>query len=184
MNTQQRAAMQMALTTLEELKKNCTIWLESDDAAITALREALAQPQGEWVDLTDDDLMEVLCEMAASNVVNDSVFAKAVIAKFKEKNTPPIVPQGEPVACNPSPTCARHIEGMPVGTPIYAAPVGAEHFLKAIAALREGIATCRAEALEEAAKVCDKISLRFFKDRCDPQQFVSDQCAAAIRGLK
>ena len=45
MNDQQRAVMQMALTTLEELKTNCTIWLESDDAAITALREALAQPQ-------------------------------------------------------------------------------------------------------------------------------------------
>jgi hypothetical protein len=56
------------------------------------------QPQGKWVDLTEDELLEVMCEMAASNVVNDSVFAKAVIAKFKEKNTPPVVPQGEPVA--------------------------------------------------------------------------------------
>ena len=42
----------------------------------------------------------------------------------------------------------------------------------------------RAEAFEEAAVACDKVSLRFFKDRCDLQQFVSDQCAAAIRGLK
>jgi hypothetical protein len=60
--------------------------------------EATDMVQGDWVDLTDDELMEVLCEMAASNVVNDSVFAKAVIAKFKEKNTPKVVPQGEPVA--------------------------------------------------------------------------------------
>ena len=49
------------------------------------LREALAQQQGKWVDLTDDDLMELLCEIAASNGVNDSAFARAVIAKFKEK---------------------------------------------------------------------------------------------------
>jgi hypothetical protein len=61
------------------------------EKAATALRSALAQPQGKWVDLTDDELMEVMCELAASNVVNDSVFADAIIAKFKSKNTPPSV---------------------------------------------------------------------------------------------
>ena len=61
-------------------------------------------------------------------------------------------------------------------TPLYAAPVGADHFLKAIAALREGIATCRAEALEEAAKVCSEMQQDF-----DAEPYM---CAAAIRGLK
>ena len=42
----------------------------------------------------------------------------------------------------------------------------------------------RAEALEEAAVVCDKVSLRFFKDGDDLEQYGADQCAAAIRGLK
>ena len=64
--------------------------------------------------------------------------------------------------------------------PLYAAPVGADHFLKAIAALREGIATCRAEALEEAAKVLDELVLEH-PSRADK---TADQCAAAIRWLK
>jgi hypothetical protein len=63
--------------------------------------------------------------------------------------------------------------------PLYAAPVSADHFLKAIAALREGIATCRAEALEEAAKVCDK-----YAADPDDDHNLSMLCAAAIRGLK
>lgn len=87
MNSQQRAAMQMALTTLEELKTNCTIWLESDDAAITALREALAQPQGEWVDLTSDELFECDQHSYGNTPWTKMVsFSRAVIAAFKEKN--------------------------------------------------------------------------------------------------
>ena len=60
-------------------------------------------------------------------------------------------------------------------TAVYAAPIGTEHFLKAIAALRDGIVTCRAEALEEAAK--------WFEIRPGREMF-GDECAAAIRGLK
>ena len=57
------------------------------DAYAAGMGDPLVAPvERQWVDLTDDDLMEVLCEMAASNVVNDSVFARAVIAAFKEKN--------------------------------------------------------------------------------------------------
>jgi hypothetical protein len=223
MNDQQRAAMQMALTTLEELKTNCTIWLESDDAAITALREALAQPQnkgesndvsamadveqsrmgsgakdgevmqpqGEWVDLTDYEIGVAFtgspCLIPHQNQING---LRAVIAKFKEKNTPPVVPQGEPVAESAS-YCVGNIHWIvpPLkdGTPLYAAPVDA----KAI----------RAEALEEAAKACDAIEedhWNLYKGRkpytgseagrADPhEQGVSmgaEECAAAIRGLK
>jgi hypothetical protein len=54
MNDQQRAAMQMALNVLEELSE---VDSGSDiKEAITALREALAQPQGEpvaWIDPND-----------------------------------------------------------------------------------------------------------------------------------
>jgi len=66
--------------------------------------------------------------------------------------------------------CGRSYMGEPV---IPAAPVGAEHFLKAIAALREGIATCRAEALEEAEEIAKTIGGSF-----------ADEFLAAIRGLK
>ena len=37
--------------------------------------------------------------------------------------TPKERAEQEPVAYNPSPTCTKHIEGMPVGAPLYAAPV-------------------------------------------------------------
>jgi hypothetical protein len=84
----------------------------------------------------------------------------------------------EPVAwCNPSPTCARHIEGMPVGTQLHAAPVDA----KAI----------RAEALEEAAKLCDENAAKAEANgyTCKGETFIdgfgdgSAACAAAIREL-
>jgi hypothetical protein len=69
---------------------------------ITALREALAQPQGEWVDLREDELETLFQDSIGKHAFE---FANAVIAKFKEKNTPPTVKesltvqtQGEPVA--------------------------------------------------------------------------------------
>ena len=34
---------------------------------------------------------------------------------------------------------------------------------------------------EACAKVCDMVSLRFFKDRDDLEQYGADECAAAIR---
>jgi hypothetical protein len=92
MNDQQRAAMQMALRDLE------LIW-EDNRPSITALREALAQPQGEWVDLTDDEIEEVCVGLWAGywSYSRWIPLAQTFIAKFKEKNTPPVVPQ-EPVA--------------------------------------------------------------------------------------
>ena len=53
MNSQQRAAMQMALEALEEavagMGGSYATWSITGKEAITALREALAQPQGEPV---------------------------------------------------------------------------------------------------------------------------------------
>ncbi len=55
MNDQQRAAMQMALEALEkatmvyEANDTHPLTVQRAEDAITALREALAQPQGEWV---------------------------------------------------------------------------------------------------------------------------------------
>jgi transcription elongation factor Elf1 len=49
-----------------------------------------AQPQGKWVDLTKAEIWDIREPGYLS-------FADALIAKFKEKNTPKIVPQGEPV---------------------------------------------------------------------------------------
>ena len=99
MNNQQRAAMRYALEALEEA--HTVIEHRQDvrkrEEAITALREALAQPQGEWVDLTDDDISDTYAIWWRQKHVFES-FTHAAIAKFKEKNTPPVVPQGEPVA--------------------------------------------------------------------------------------
>jgi hypothetical protein len=151
MNDQQRAAMQMALEALESWKEwdawnKADAFDKDDDKAITALREALAQPkkpdecangcpertvcdyctaqpqgdkvcidwdaktdtpvmgykaqpQGEWVDLTDDEILEASEDSGDLEVNHWRIeYCREVIAKFKEKNTPPVVPQGEPVA--------------------------------------------------------------------------------------
>ena len=133
-----RNAAVLALESLELLSKwmdiRGMVTVDNELEAITALREALAQPQetnlrrnkmternkctcsdqdkcqgcssptqGEWVDLTDDEVDLVIDEtygespeLYVTQVRHD--FSKALLAKFKEKNTPPVVPQGEPVA--------------------------------------------------------------------------------------
>ena len=88
MNDKQRAAMQMALRDLE------LIW-EDNRPSITALREALrnasermAQPQGEWVDLTVDEIHAAINELTEDLEVMmwRADYCRAVIAAFKEKN--------------------------------------------------------------------------------------------------
>ncbi len=101
--------------------------LDEAEKEITALREALntrsssthsdaeysevAQPQdhseqhlnmvqGEWVDLTDDEIKSALTNWFSEPMYWAVQDAKSAIAKFKEKNTPPVMPQGEPVALN------------------------------------------------------------------------------------
>jgi len=75
---------------------------EMMQADLEAVLKALTEeppvvPQGEWVDLDVIDEVnridsETLYGLTTVEIVN------AVIAKFKEKNTPPVVPQGDLVA--------------------------------------------------------------------------------------
>ncbi len=57
-------------------------------------------PQGELVDLTDEEFEDAIrkLRMDRTMTLRDWNVGRTVIAKFKEKNTPPFVPQGEPVA--------------------------------------------------------------------------------------
>jgi hypothetical protein len=105
MNDQTKKALQMALEALEDICDTlgeCGM-TEKARTTVTAIDEALAQPQGEWVDLTDDELKAVALPLVPDEPENDSddmalkIF-HAVIAKFKEKNTPPVMPQSEPIA--------------------------------------------------------------------------------------
>jgi len=98
MNDQTKAAMTMALEALEGINQMCDY--EGNDfkleEEITALREALAQPQGEWVDLTDDEKYDLNEKYHNSDGKPIRLgYDDAIVAKFKEKNTPPVVPQGE-----------------------------------------------------------------------------------------
>jgi len=44
-------------------------------------------PQRTWVGLTDDEIVLIVAECAASHQHTDIHFAKAIEAKLKEKNT-------------------------------------------------------------------------------------------------
>ena len=73
--------------------------LEQDPQSKAALDRARDRFAGggkviEWVDLTDDEIA-----LAVGSPIDEIYLAdfRAVIAKFKEKNTPPVVPQGDPV---------------------------------------------------------------------------------------
>ena len=84
-----KEAMQMALETLEEVQMAITTseWM---NRRIEALRAALAQPEKEWVGLTDDDIND-LWITAMWNTEGTRLpipeFARAIEAKLKEKNT-------------------------------------------------------------------------------------------------
>ena len=82
-----KEVMQMALTALESWKKEEIYgWSETDNACVKALRAALAQPEKEWVGLTDEEINET----AAGNVEGERMlpysFARAIEAKLKDKN--------------------------------------------------------------------------------------------------
>ena len=181
MNDQQRAAMQMALEALEWYGDDWDEGKYKDvKKAQAALREALAQPQGEWVDLTDEEIREIHW----SKPMDEYVYARSIIAKFKEKNTPPVVPQGEPVAwIHRYKTGAEQINTAPpetyVGwthTPLYTTTQSVEaaierERLMAYAAGQMAVEAMRIETLEKAAKVCEG-------------SFLTEHIAAAIRSMK
>jgi hypothetical protein len=228
------AAMQMALNVLEELGE---VDSGSDiKDAITALRQALSQPQentarcggcdktvedgwalycvecwekaqpqdhseqhlnmvqGEWVDLTDYEIGVAFtgspCLIPHQNQING---LRAVIAKFKEKNTPPVVQQGEPVAWIEhewSGTGSRelHFERRvpslrdevvrPVWTPLYTAPPSVEAATsdEEMTKFANGYLAGYEDAKEKAAKVSEELTPTDADGVCP--------VAAAIRSMK
>jgi hypothetical protein len=65
------------------------------DAYAAGMGDPLVAPvERQWVDLTDEEILEC----APINGATVESVAIAVAAKLKEKNTPPVVQQGEPVA--------------------------------------------------------------------------------------
>lgn len=88
-----REAMQMALGALESSRvfvtsrekikhSEGTKWY---DERIEALRTALAQPEKEWVGLTDEE-RKAIYEQADTENWHDQPLLEAVEAKLKEKN--------------------------------------------------------------------------------------------------
>ena len=83
-----REVMQMALDALESWQKEDVYgWGETDNAAVEALRTALAQPKKEWVGLTDEEY-ELMAEKRVTNYFFNTLdYAHDIEAKLKEKNT-------------------------------------------------------------------------------------------------
>lgn len=119
MNDQTKQALQHGTEALERLINRAErvgrMVSHTERQALLEMREALAQPQdhsgeatdmvqGSWVDLTDDEQEEIAnCEDAQADNYNSGYSAydpyaiiRLGIAKFKSKNTPKVVPQGEP----------------------------------------------------------------------------------------
>jgi hypothetical protein len=200
---QQRAAMQMALEALESWKEwdawnKADAFDKDDDKAITALREALAQPQEPSPAFQIAQLHDVV-----TNLKNDIEFFEWKAAQ----------PQGEPVAWtnyngavnnrlkNPAPVDAKAIreerdsmwlaqmefEQKRVRAEVEAEWIETNKALaKEIIEQRNRYLDMLAEAVdlsvkaerEACAKVCDVIGA----DMSHP--YVANNCAAAIRGLK
>ena len=174
MDNKTKQAMQMALEALEWYGDDWDEGKYKDvKKAQAALREVLAQPQGKWVDLTDYEIGVAFtgspCLIPHQNQING---LRAVIAKFKEKNTPQVTPQvtpqGEPVAwIHRYKTGAEQINTAPpetyVGwshTPLYTTPPSVEAAIEA--------------TKEKAAKVCESYIV----------EGIGREMAAAIRSMK
>jgi hypothetical protein len=132
------------------------------------IRDVTKKVQGEWVDLTDDEIAQAYCDRPSW-----VGFVKAIIAKFKEKNTPPVVPQGEPVGYwNGKETAwfEHELCGHPAPDdctiPLYTAPPSSQ---LADALVEAAIA----ETKEKAAQICD-----------DKHDYMCSRAAAAIRSMK
>jgi hypothetical protein len=146
--------------------------------------------QGEWVDLTDDEIEAVICKEDSKFTMRDATegeIARAVIAKFKSKNTPPVVPQGEPVG-----EVYREAPGLvnwltykipKDHTKLYTTPPSVEAAIEAallkqqelwIQATEDGIEAAIEATKEKAAKVCEE----WFTPN------IAAEIAAAIRSMK
>ena len=78
--------MQLALDALDlDYASSSQDWDRRRVAAITALRERLAQP--EWQVLTDEEINSVCHKRDWTAPWTNTNFARAIEAKLKEKNT-------------------------------------------------------------------------------------------------
>ena len=76
-----RELMQMALDAMQSFESGTNGLYKGEFAEERkALRDRLAQPEREWVGLTDDEVWECYSDRG-------SVFYRAIEAKLKEKNT-------------------------------------------------------------------------------------------------
>jgi hypothetical protein len=77
-----RELMQQALDALKVMRPACFAenTLKTADTAITALRDRLAQPEREWVWLTDEEVQYI------ADSEYEEAFVRLVEAKLKEKN--------------------------------------------------------------------------------------------------
>jgi pyruvate/2-oxoglutarate dehydrogenase complex dihydrolipoamide dehydrogenase (E3) component len=77
-----RKAAEMALKALEDIFGK----EKKDVGAINALRQALAQPEREWVGLTDEEIQAERHKLDPTAGWTYDHFARAIEAKLKEKN--------------------------------------------------------------------------------------------------
>lgn len=95
-----REVMQMALDALVSstgelhlrLASPTDMQLVKNHKAIQALRTALAQPEKEWVGLTDEEITECLQDVAQAQFIKregttPQRISRTIEAKLKEKNT-------------------------------------------------------------------------------------------------
>lgn len=74
---------------LKELEGHETIFKERNiNKVIEAIRTRLAEPEKEWVGLTEDERLEAIWESGEDGLTGDRFdVARAIEAKLKEKNT-------------------------------------------------------------------------------------------------
>ena len=77
-----RQAAEMALKALEDIFGK----EKKDVGAINALRQALAQPEREWVGLTDEEIQAERHKLDPTAGWTYDHLARAIEAKLKEKN--------------------------------------------------------------------------------------------------
>ena len=65
----------------------CEQWANMLRKNIDALDKAIADAELKWVGLTEDEIVLIIADCAASHQHTDIHFARAIEAKLKEKNT-------------------------------------------------------------------------------------------------
>ena len=66
---------------------SCEQWANMLRKNIDALDKAIADAELKWVGLTEDEIVLIIADCAASHQHTDIHFARAIEAKLKEKNS-------------------------------------------------------------------------------------------------